>query len=149
MAGKGRIFNAENGMVPAHEALAWLEGRDSYYPSIWREQELEGYSSFPETAVLSRVWFVPVARDGSVFAPGLRRGGSFTVGAKGFEEHLEDFDEALQFLQTMKTPYWRRPNAAGHWGIVRGIRWARLSETEIRRFEDNRDLRLSPTDGES
>jgi hypothetical protein len=42
-----------------------------------------------------------------------------TIGAKGEEESVPDFFEALRKLAGMPTPRWRRRNAAGNWGIVR------------------------------
>lgn len=155
MSGKTRTFNPlavevetsdrrveKEQRIPAHEALAWLEDRDSYYPSIWREQELSlDYVSHP-IGTLETVCFVPVARDGSVFSPGLQRNGSFTVGRKGAEKHVIAFEEALHALQRMETPYWRRPNALDNWGIVRGVRWVRLSGIELNRFAAHPDLKL-------
>ncbi len=39
--------------------------------------------------------FVPVARDGTPFHPGLRRASGFTFGEKGAERQVGEFDEAL------------------------------------------------------
>jgi hypothetical protein len=75
--------------------------------------------------------FVPVARDGSTFHPGLKRGGGYTIGEKGTETQVVDFDEALVELQRMPIPYWRRQNASGNWGIVSGVRWARLDASDL------------------
>lgn len=68
-------------------------------------------------------FLVPVAADGSAFGPELARKGRYTVGAKGSELKFDDFDEALKALRKMATPRWRRPNAAGNWGIVCGLEW--------------------------
>ncbi len=128
--GSARLFNAENGRVPALEALRWLEGRDSFWPSVWQEQPLDPVTD-AGGAVLAEPVFVPVARDESVFHPGLERGGGFTIGPKGAERKLESFDAALADLQSMVAPYWRRPNETGAWGIVRGIDWRRLERSEL------------------
>lgn len=66
---------------------------------------------------------VPVAGDGSIFSPKLVRNGRFTVGAKGAEEKYDNFEAALLALTNMEKPRWRRPNAAGNWGIVCGHAW--------------------------
>jgi hypothetical protein len=63
-----------------------------------------------------------------VFSPALGGSGGFTVGAKGDERKIADFDEALAFLKTQPTARWRRPNDQGNWGIVTGIRWVDLTE---------------------
>ena len=66
---------------------------------------------------------VPVAADGTHFSLDLARRGYYTVGAKGAEEKYDSFDAALDALNRMSTPRWRRPNAAGNWGIVSGCSW--------------------------
>ncbi len=70
------------------------------------------------------VLLVPYAADGSCFAPTLQRAGKFTVGDKDDEVQFENFDEALGYLRRMGVAKWRRPNAAGSWGIVNAVRWA-------------------------
>lgn len=71
---------------------------------------------------------VPVAADGTTFHPGLARRGYFTVGGKGAEEKHDSFDVALEALNRMDTPRWRRPNAAGNWGIVSGRLWKEVEK---------------------
>lgn len=66
---------------------------------------------------------VPIARDGSIFSIDCRRGGVFTVGEKGDEQRIDNFYEALKYLQSMPTAKWRRPNPKGNWGIVSAIDW--------------------------
>lgn len=70
------------------------------------------------------VTLVPYAADGSHFGPHLKRSGKFTVGEKDDEVQFEDFDEALAYLRRMGVAKWRRPNAAGNWGIVSAVRWS-------------------------
>lgn len=71
---------------------------------------------------------VPVASDGTWFGPHLLRAGQFTVGEKGDEQRLDSFEEALQTLDRMTVPRWRRPNSKGNWGIVSGTRWVRVGD---------------------
>jgi hypothetical protein len=82
--------------------------------------------------------FVPVARDGSIFAPRLRRGsvgiGGYTIGPKGAERVVHEFAEALTELCQMEIPRWRRPNARDNWGIVTGIAWRRVRRDELEGF---------------
>jgi transcriptional regulator with XRE-family HTH domain len=73
---------------------------------------------------LPEVTLVPYASDGSHFGPNLKRSGKFTVGDKDDEVQFEDFDEALAYLRRMGVAKWRRPNAAGNWGIVSAVRWS-------------------------
>jgi hypothetical protein len=123
MSGSGSRFSSKDGKIPAQQALAWLAERESFLESIWRKQRipLTPTSSEPVNEPL----FVPVARDGSVFHPGLRRASGFTVGPKGSEQQVGDYRQALSQLQKMPIPYWRRPNERGKWGTVRGTRWER------------------------
>lgn len=133
MAGSNRQFSNEDGRIPANEALAWLATRAEFWNSIWREQRLPGYAAKNRPA-LERPVFVPVARDGTVFHPGLRRGTGYMIGEKGSEIQAADFETALAQLQAMPAPYWRRPNPQGNWGIVRGVRWVRLDESDLESF---------------
>lgn len=127
----GKFTRTTDGRIPAAQALEWLAGRDEFYNSIWRDQErAEGTSS---GEILEEPVFVPVARDGSVFHPGLTRNGTYTVGPKGDEKHLADYTGALQELQRMPRPYWRRPNDQGGWGVVRGIEWKRFEKRQLER----------------
>ncbi len=71
----------------------------------------------------AHVLMVPVARDGSMFTPALRRSTGYWVGDKGAERTVPTFEEALEFLKRMPVPRWRRPNASGNWGIVAGVDW--------------------------
>jgi hypothetical protein len=80
---------------------------------------------------LVRPVFVPVARDGGMFHPGLRRNGTYSVGPKGAETHIADFDAALDALQRMPAAYWHRPNEAGAWGVVRAVEWLRLDMSDL------------------
>ncbi len=73
---------------------------------------------------------VPYAADGSCFNPGLAstRDGSFGVGDKTAQKRFGTFYEALEYLRSMETAKWRRPNASGNWGIVSAVRWDKLKK---------------------
>ena len=134
LSGKTAVFHSENGMVPAHEALGWLQKKDTFFPSIWRDERIDwspGDASEPE---LEDPLFVPEARDGSVFHPGLTRRGQYTVGSKGEEVRYENFDEALQALTRMPIPRWRQPGkgTAPSWSLVTGLSWKRTTMSELK-----------------
>jgi len=83
---------------------------------------------FPEQTMGYAEALVPVAKDGTWFSPGLKRLSGYTIGAKGEEIVVEDYQEALKRLRQMSRPHWRRPNPKGNWGIVTGIQWKSVSE---------------------
>jgi len=141
MAGAKRTFSSDEGRIPAQEALAWLGKRDEFWNSVWREQHLPQYG-VRRSAPLREPRFVPVARDGSAFHPGLQRGSGYTIGEKGEEAQIFDYNEALVLLQRMPTPYWRRPNSVGNWGIVAGVRWDRLDTSDLEVLAAHPDHRL-------
>lgn len=148
MAGADRVFHRDaEGLIPAHEALAWLAGREGFRSSVWRNQSLPRHG-LRDRPPLEAPVFVPVARDGSIFHPGLERSGTYTIGEKGDETHVEGFDEALRALQAMPAPRWRRPNEKGAWGLVRGVRWERLDRDELKGFAENPGQRLPALPGE-
>lgn len=145
MAGAGKVFNAVDGRIPAHEALAWLETRSEYWNSIWRDQPEPRHAQELEEPVDSPV-FVPVARDGSVFHPGIDRKGRFTVGQKGDERQFDGYEQALEALQRMPTPFWRRPNEKNAYGIVRGVRWVRVDRDRLTAIAGDRTFKFPVTD---
>jgi len=70
---------------------------------------------------------VPVAKDGSLFSPETcNNKGIYTVGDKGDEQKFRNFQEALNYLKSMPLARWRRPNAAGNYGIVTAVDWVAL-----------------------
>jgi len=85
----------------------------------------------PKTAAKTEFVFVPVARDGSAFLPDVRSAGRYTIGAKGDEQKVADYFEALALLTAMPTPRWRRPNSEGNRGIVAGIDFHRVPRERI------------------
>jgi hypothetical protein len=116
--------------VTATSAAAWLKGRKEFFSSIWKQPDTSvPPPSSPDFS--GEVVFVPVAADGSLFHPGLVRGGKFMIGAKGEEVQHASFDDALAALHRMATPRWRRPNDAGNWGIVSGRDWKRVERRQL------------------
>jgi len=68
---------------------------------------------------------VPIAKDGSWFGrENCCRKGYYTVGEKGCEQRFTDYQAALDYLRSMQTAKWRRPNAKGNWGIVSAVVWS-------------------------
>jgi hypothetical protein len=137
----------KNGLIAPEACEPWLNARD-YQWSIWKQVSALGPLSknwgedtaFEESdprRIFEDYIFVPVANDGSYFAPALRRegkktDGGFTIGPKGDEEVVADFDDALERLAKMETPRWRRPNPeSGIWGIVSGQTWKRTRKADL------------------
>lgn len=127
--GEPTLERGAHGGITAISALAWLQKRQDFLASIWMEDEESPVSEKATPVDPSRMIFVPVARDGSTFHPGLRRSGVYQIGAKGDERHFEGFEEALTALNAMPIPRWRRPNEHGNWGIVSGVAWQRVERS--------------------
>ena len=140
MSGTDATFRNEDGKIAAVDAKFWLRKRNEYWDSVW--EELVAPEATPQTNEEVTPVFVPVARDGSIFHPGLKRPSGFIIGKKGDESHIDDFDEALALLQSMPTPYWRRPNDKGVPGIVKGMRWARVDTGLIAEAAASPNFRL-------
>jgi hypothetical protein len=67
---------------------------------------------------------LPKAKDGTVFTKdSCNSKGLYTVGEKGEEQKFDSFIDALEYLKTMPTAKWRRPNKNGNWGIVSAVEW--------------------------
>jgi hypothetical protein len=124
MTGHDAQLKSVNGKVPVSDAAEWLTTRPGYWPSIWQEED--------QSPQKSKQMHVPRAADGSVFHPGLRRRNGFTIGPKGSELTLRDFDMALTALSQMSEPRWRRPNESGNWGIVKATTWVAMDEGDLR-----------------
>ncbi|WP_295845929.1 hypothetical protein [Tardiphaga sp.] len=131
MSGAERAFTPADGRIPVAEAQKWLQGRPEFWNSIWKEQSLVQYDD-TRTSPLQQPVFVPVARDGTLFNPGLQRAGSYTIGKRGEEERVADFNAALDKLHRMPVAYWRRPNDKGNWGIVVADHWERVDATDFK-----------------
>jgi len=137
-AGAADLRLNEEGNVPNKDALRWLNGRADFKSSLWQSEVPDRLrATEPEDEDIGDVIFVPVARDGTWFDPvSCRNARGYTIGPKGAEEPIDDYQVALQRLSRMRTPYWRRPNSVGNWGLVAGVAWQRKplhdlqSETE-------------------
>ena len=104
-----------NPSVDALEVLA--TALDVHVKDLFTETPIKPKKRQPE------VQLVPYAADGSCFSKQLKRADRFTVGDKDDEVQFEEFEEALAYLRRMGVAKWRRPNAAGNWGIVSAVRW--------------------------
>ncbi len=140
MSGSERKFGSEGGRVPATDALAWLRDRPEFFNSIWAQDIVKEESQLISDS--DEVFFLPVGRDGTPFHPGLIRGGSYTIGIKGSESHITDFSIALQELQRMPVPSWRRPNEIGNWGIIRAAEWKRFTSVDLNELAGSPNYRV-------
>jgi len=136
MTGENALFNRDtNKKIPAEEALSWLETRDDYYPSIWRDQrpgESAPLTDSESDQTISSPTFVPTSADGSYFSPNLRMKKGYQIGIEGKERFVEDFDDALDQLTKMSPPTWRRPSAtSGRFGRIVGTKWVRMTREEL------------------
>ena len=137
----------KSGLISPDACEPWLAARD-YRPSIWKQVAAlyplkEGwgddviFEQIEPDAIVEDYVFVPVAYDGTMFIPALRREGrthegGYTIGAKGAERNVGDYHAALEALGKMETPRWRRPNPeSGNWGIVTGQSWRRVRLSDI------------------
>lgn len=132
LAGQSKEINGTQLKIEAAEAAAWLSVQKDYYPSIWKEQD-DTRAIVEIDKGMGDVAFVPVAKDGSIFHPGLKRDGKYLVDSDGAEREFESFDEALAALQRMHFPEWRRPTPEGRWTRVRGVDWRRVPLDELNR----------------
>jgi len=121
-----------DGKINSAEAKRWLEARPDFRASIWHLYETQDCVPPREEPRLDDVLFVPASKDGSIFDPVHCRGASgYTIGKKGAEQKIADYLSALDQLTQMPTPYWRRPNAGGNWGLVAGVSWERKTRFEL------------------
>lgn len=117
------------GLLSNEAARAWLEGRDCFLATLTESLEVDSVVSMEEAV---DPIFLPVARDGSMFTPDVRRGARYQVGEKGNERYHDNFDEALADLQAMSVAKWRRPNSEGNWGIVSAVEWRRVDRRSLK-----------------
>lgn len=109
------------------DVLPWLV-QNGYLPTQGRD---DPSAAAPTAEREEEYLFVPVARDGSIFAPSCASGGRFTVGEKEGETKYDNYQSALEALQRMPTPRWRRPGPKGAPGIVAGVRFERLARSRV------------------
>jgi hypothetical protein len=142
MSKKENGLRSVKGKVPASEALEWLKTKSKFWNSIWQVQNLADEFLAPGEIDESYV-FVPVSRDGSVFHPGLKGNSGFRVGSKDAEFDFEEFEKALNHLQSMPKPYWRRQNSNGAWVLIAGLHFERLTQSELSKYAIDPTRRLS------
>jgi hypothetical protein len=132
LSGEGAQFHRDSeGRVPAHEALAWLETRADFYPSIWRDQRPSREAGTLEERIEDPV-IIPVSADGSRFTPDLDAGKGFYIGPTKGQRRIFGYDEALTELLHMSPPRWRRPAPkSGKMSTVTGTGWVRMSREEL------------------
>jgi len=145
---KGALQVGGPGAADAKSARGWLGIRDTWQRSCWREaievmssglaapfREFETKDVSVETVPSEQEkteWvFVPRAADGSLFTPDLVRQRGWTVGPRGDERSFGDYWRALQMLQDVERPCWRRPNEFGAYNTVLGKDWVRISRSEL------------------
>ena len=118
----GSGLDAKEGAISATSALQWLNARGDFKTSVWRDVSLVPTKSAAKSLDGEIIW-VPFASDGTEFHPKTcQRAGSYSIGPKSSEARYVDYREALDGLARMRpSPYWRRPNAVGNWGIVTGV----------------------------
>ena len=145
------------GLIAANEARAWLMGRRprKFRSSRWLDASDDQDSRSPERADKEPdIVMVPVDAQGEAFLPTLARptrgAGAgrlgFRIGAKGEEFVVHDFFQALDALKGMHPPRWRRPNAEGNWGIVRGEpNWRTVPRAEIDRLLSKAGFAAAPS----
>jgi hypothetical protein len=107
--------------APVDKVRPWLEERKAYLATEYVAPIAKGMITVT----------VPVARDGSMFTAQCQLPTGFRVGEKGSEVKFDDIDEALAYLNSMKSPKWRRRNDKGVPGIVTGIDRREISRDEF------------------
>lgn len=115
------------------DVLPWME-KQGYLPTRMPAKKGTKATAKPSSADDDAVVFVPVARDGTWFSPECRSGGRYTIGEKGAEAKHTDYFAALEALQKMNPPRWRRKNSDGIPGIVAGVRFDRQRRADIERL---------------
>jgi len=130
LSGQTKEIKGSQKRIEAHEARAWLSAQKDYYGSLWQIQDDTDIVIEADQG-MGDVVFVPIAKDGSTFNPGLQRDGKYLIDAEGAEREFDDFTSALTALQQMHFPQWRRPTPEGKWTRVRGVEWRRVSVQEL------------------
>lgn len=131
LAGKPQEIIGNQKRIEAREALAWLLSVDGFRRSRWRDQSGTKRPSAEPVGRLAEAVFVPVASDGSLFHPGLKRDGAFVLDGPAGEVLYEDYHAALEELQELRQPQWKRPTSEGSWTWVRGVEWRRVEMSDL------------------
>lgn len=137
----GRWLQArKDGSIAVSEARRWLNSRPDFKSSVWQLEETADCTetlASVEQSPLRDVLFIPMAKDGTYFSPEhkyehkYKHSGCYRIGPKENEQTFENYLEALEVLNSMETPMWRRPGARGRWGIVTGVTWTRKTLPEL------------------
>lgn len=118
--------------IAASVALSWLKTQPKFKSSIWKSSFDKATSDKSTMPFPFDPIFVPESADGSRFLPNLATDKGFQIGEKGDEIFIRDYYEALQHLQMMDPPRWRRPSpVSGKMSVVIGARFVRVNRNEI------------------
>ncbi len=135
-----RLQARKDGSIAVSEARRWLNSRPDFKSSVWQLEETADCTetlASVEQSPLRDVVFIPMAKDGTYFSPEhkyehkYKHSGCYRIGPKENEQTVENYLEALEVLNSMETPMWRRPGARGRWGIVTGVTWTRKTLAEL------------------
>lgn len=122
-AASGELAVSADNTVAHGVGAQWLSRRRGFVPSRWRnpgdDQYPIGDQEDGDTIQVPQSDDGPFLPETAMRANRKSGGLHVTIGAKGDEESVADFFEALRKLARMPTPRWRRRNAAGNWGVVR------------------------------
>ncbi|MCS3902186.1 hypothetical protein J2T55_000178 [Methylohalomonas lacus] len=111
--------------------LEWLPSRKGFRSTMFMGDYAD-YRGFKPVSQQNRnTVTVPIDREGRPFRPSLKRKKGYQIGPKGRECYISDFEEALDTLKRAESPYWRRPNSNGIYGIVKGVGWKEYSIDEL------------------
>lgn len=120
------------GLITNVTAQAWLGRRDAFRSSIWRAMAGATIDPLPEPDESVEYVFVPEARDGSFFRPSDRMTKGWKIGTKEGGHFVQNFWDALDQLNRLSTPRWRRPSkTSGTPGVVTGVRFRRLLKKQV------------------
>lgn len=130
------FFGACDYIVDSNDAREWLCKRYRFIETIEKDSPVTNTrhrspSNLVESNSNETMYTVPQAKDGSLFSPSCSSRNGFTIGPKGSEFQVSDFEEALESLSRMKKPYWRRRNNKGRLGIVTGVTWVNVPKSEL------------------
>lgn len=128
----GLLVN-DKGVISYQEAVRWLNGRRNFtFTKIYHPKEAENKNEqLLQKNEDTGYAFIPVTDDGVAFLPDLKREHGYQIGKYGQEEYVSDYFRALEKLQAMDTPRFRRPNKQDNWGIKVGMIWRRIAVAEL------------------
>ncbi len=115
--------------------VEWLPKRKGFRSTKFAGDYADYKGFKPEAQRTRNTVTVPIDREGKPFRPSLKRKKGYQIGPKGREDYITDFQAALETLKRMDTPYWRRPNSNGIYGIVKGIGWKEYDTNELYKLD--------------